>query len=307
MESLILAVVLAFIALAVVYAAPSIGVLAAVGLLAYGTWVLAQSPRGRRLLGWVSGSLTAIVATLVMLPTDVKAQIGIGEVAVLLRILTQNIEINGKLGTNNKLSEINNELTKGHWNWHDRVLAAGIQAPVPHIVKDVLRIVKDRELGYTESELKRIEVMIREGRVSRDNRDDYEHMFSKVPDTPDALAQLAVDENTVHLLTKSGQLYQKLEEYKKELEALAREEQVSPHRADQIQKQQQQLQLKIQACQAQVEALNAGNQGLQTAMANKFVKDEKAAQLETTSQLRMFARSMKPIWMTDRTSDAAAR
>lgn len=220
------------------------------------------------------------------------AQFGIGEAGILLRILTQNVEINAKLATNNKI-------TRDYWNWHENDLAAGYRRVLPEIDRRVTRIFRDREIGYVEQELRRIEAMTREGRISQENRDDYELAFSKIPDTPDALAQLAVDENVVHLMTKAGQIQKKLDEYRREYERLAAEQQVSPHRADQIAKQQDLLRVKIDVCRAQMETITATNDAMQTAMANKFVKDEKAAQLEVASQLRLWCRSAKPPWMSD--------
>lgn len=252
-------------------------------------------PRGRR---------TAIVLTVMVITgltlgaVTARAQIGAETAAILLRILTQNVQINGKLGTNN-------ELTKGYWDWHRDDLAAGYRLAVPAIDRTITKLFRSRDIGYVEPELRRIEAMTRDGRITNLDRDDYELAFSKIPDTPDALGQLAVDANTVHLLVKAGQVYRKLDEYRMEFERLSREQQVSPYRAEQIAKQIDLLRGKMDVCRAQLDALNATNQALQTAQTNKFLKDDKAAQLQNAGELARWAFATKPPWMSDGQQDAA--
>lgn len=245
-------------------------------------------PSRRRTSVVVAGLL---VCGLAIGAVTASAQISPDTAAILLRILTQNVEINGKLGTNNTL-------TKGYWNWHENDLARGYRLAVPVIDKTVAKLFKSHDIGYVEPELKRIEAMTRDGRIDNLDRDDYELAFSKVPDTPDALGQLAVDANTVHLMVKSGQVYKKLDEYRKEFERLSAEQQVSPYRAEQIAKQLDLLRSKMEVCRAQLDALEASNQAIQTAQANKFLKDDKAAQLQNAGELQRWC-DVKPPWMTD--------
>ena len=237
--------------------------------------------------------LTALVATgLTIGAVTARAQIGPDTAAILLRILTQNVEINGKLGTNN-------DLTKGYWDWHRDDLARGYRLAVPAIERRITRLFRSRDIGYIEPELRRIEAMTRDGRIDNFDRDDYELAFSKVPDTPDALGQLAVDANTVHLMVKAGQVYKKLDEYRTEFERLSEEQQVSPYRAEQIAKQIDLLRGKMEVCRAQLDALNASNQAMQTAATNKFLKDDKAAQLQNAGELERWCFAVKPPWMPD--------
>ncbi len=141
--------------------------------------------------------------------------------------------------------------------------------------------------------------MTRDGRIDNFDRDDYELAFSKVPDTPDALGQLAVDANTVHLMVKAGQVYKKLDEYRTEFERLSEEQQVSPYRAEQIAKQIDLLRGKMEVCHSPADALNASNQAMQTAATNKFLKDDKAAQLQNAGELERWCFAVKPPWMPD--------
>ena len=110
-------------------------------------------PRDRKRFAVVISAVVAIGLTLGAVTA--RAQFGFDTAAILLRILTQNVEINGKLATNNTL-------TKNYWDWHRDDLAAGYKLAVPFIDRRITKLFRSRDIGYLEPELRRIEQMTRD-------------------------------------------------------------------------------------------------------------------------------------------------
>lgn len=227
----------------------------------------------------------------------VFAQFDLGGILyVLEQILDTNHQIVTKL-------DVNNQISLDHYNL-DEEISTGFRNPLPEIKRRLTKDFKDDAIGYVEEELAPMHRILRDGRVSADNRKIYEHAFGAVPDTPNAaLSQLVVDDAAVFLMTKAGENVKLIEDLRDEYEQLSRETQAYPDRAAELARQQLLVMQKIQTLQAELSAYDAQARAMQVAMMNQYRKDEKKAQLMTVREVTEHMRNKRPMWMRDRSDN----